>query len=342
MKQPTSDWDATDGASERKSERVQQCAAYDVKQRRIVSQSCRRRLAMICNQPALDQRSATNSRPGDVAEYFCPAGWFSYVSVLDAGLCYRRFTAAEPVSWDAAVEECARHGSHLATAPTHGLRVALEQVYGHFNNESVVDSWIGLRQRDSKVGAFQWTNNTLAETTFSWQPFNEFGGGGYGVSTGISRMWWTWPRHVKLWGLVCQKSVNDWRDHLHLRLEEWGRHRYAVTFTYDPQPDRRDDARGDHQDPKHFWLAHFDVLCYLADYVIRFSMPTGYQRHYQTPLDVPPSMPAGQLTCEGWLNRPAFRFQSNTVVYRPPGSHSYVVHVAKQHLGADWNHPVWV
>ena len=157
---------------------------------------------------------------------------------MDAGLCYHRFVLPDPVTWDEARDECLRRGGDLAKAPTHSLRVALEQVYAFFNNQSRVDSWIGLRNTGY---AFRWTNETGRRrgATFSWQPYSELGDG-YGVSTGGSRMWWNWPRQVKLWGLVCQRNVSDWKDGLRLRLEPSGDSirvgDYAMIVSYDPQP----------------------------------------------------------------------------------------------------------
>ena len=121
-------------------------------------QQCQNQLATICNRPVLPQPISTliGSQPDHVGQYFCPPGWLTHWLVLDAGICYRRDTMKEAVDTDEAQQVWVRHGGHLAVAPTHNIRIALEQVYAAFNNRSVVDSWIGLRNRGEQPDAFSW------------------------------------------------------------------------------------------------------------------------------------------------------------------------------------------
>ena len=116
-------------------------------------QQCQNQLATICNRPVLPQPISTliGSQPDHVGQYFCPPGWLTHWLVLDAGICYRRYTLKEVIDTDEAQQVCVRHGGHLAVAPTHNIRIALEQVYAAFNNRSVVDSWIGLRNRGEQL-----------------------------------------------------------------------------------------------------------------------------------------------------------------------------------------------
>ena len=302
-------------------------------------QQCQNQLAMICNRPVLPQPISTliGSQPDHVGQYFCPPGWLTHWLVLDAGICYRRYTMKEAVDTDEAQQVCVRHGGHLAVAPTHNMRIALEQVYAAFNNRSVVDSWIGLRNRGEQPGAFSWVSETpdTHSSTYNWQPYNEFGSG-YGVSTGISKMWWNWPKDAKLWGLICQKTVSDWQDGIRLRLETSNDPvrigEYALVFTYDPKPNLQDENNIWSKDfeTKRFWQSDFDVVCYFANYVRRFSFPRGFRRQYRALVPVSATMGSGPLTCEAWLNRPAFRFQSNTIIHRPSRWYNFVILVAKR------------
>ena len=150
MKQTTAatDEELTDDNSE-------ECAAYDVSEKRIIAQPCHRPLAMIC------QRRSVKSSPLSklvMDQFFCPPGWVSHPLVLDAGVCYRRFSTKSSVDWDEASGECLGYGGHLATASTQSLRVALEHVHAHFIdhsvNQSVVQSWIGLRQTSVTIQFF--------------------------------------------------------------------------------------------------------------------------------------------------------------------------------------------
>lgn len=179
-----------------------ECAAFDLKSGKVVAQSCKTHLPMVCDQPTLrDNISAViSSEPDHIGEYFCPSGWITHVLAMDSELCYTRLTMPEAVTWDEAREECIRQGGDLAMAPTHSLRIALEQVYAFFNNQSIVDSWIGIRNPGSKPGVLRWANETIGtppSETYVWQPYNEFGVG-YGVSTGLTRMWWNWPRDTRV------------------------------------------------------------------------------------------------------------------------------------------------
>ncbi len=153
----------------------EQCAAYDLQSAQLISQSCHARIPMICSRPTLPQpiSSLVASQPDHVGEYFCPPGWMSHWLVLDSGVCYRRFILPEPISWDEGREECFRRGGDLATAPTHNFRIALEQIYGFFNNQSAVDSWIGFRNPWEIPGSFRWINRTTTAPsgwTYAWQP----------------------------------------------------------------------------------------------------------------------------------------------------------------------------
>ena len=77
--------------------------------------------------------------------------------MVDSGTCYKRFTLKEAVSTDEAQQFCVQQGGDLATAPTHVTRVSLEQVNALFNSRSIIDSWIGLVNKDNKIGAFYLT-----------------------------------------------------------------------------------------------------------------------------------------------------------------------------------------
>lgn len=307
---------------------------------------------MICNRPVLPKPISTlisNSQSDPViGQYFCPPGWLTHWLVLDTGICYRRLTMKEPVDVDEAQQICVRHGGHLAVAPTHNMRIALEQVFAVFNNQSIVDSWIGLRNRGEEPGSFRWVNGTpdIHSSTYNWQPYNEFGNG-YGVSTGISQMWWNWPQDTKLWGLICQKTILDWQDGIRLRLEPSTDPvrdgEYALVFTYDPKPILVNENILELQafETKRFWQSDFDVVCHFTNYVRRFSFPRGFRRQYRALVPIPATLGSGPLTCEAWLNRPAFRFQSNTVIHRPSRSYNFVILVAKRnrfYQGPNYHH----
>jgi hypothetical protein len=234
---------------------------------------------------------------------------------MDAGMCYRRFTLKEAVDADGAQQFCIKQGGHLAVAPTHNMRIALEQVYGFFNNQSIVDSWIGLRNRGEQPVTFNWVNQTAGvstSTALNWQPYQEFGSG-YGVSTGLTRAWWNWPRETKIWGVLCQKTVSDWQDGIGLQLEKLSVNEYALVFTYDQRNYSPPGKQYSHES-KTFWQSDFDVICHFNHYAMHFRFPL--DRQYYRVL-VPRSMGSGRLICEGWLNRPTFRFQSNMVIHRP-------------------------
>ena len=228
-------------------------------------------------------------------------------------MCYKRFTLKEAVDADEAQQFCIKQGGHLAVAPTHNMRIALEQVYAIFNNQSIVDSWIGMKNRGGQPVAFDWVNQTAGvsgSTTFNWQPYQEFGSG-YGVSTGITRAWWNWPRDTKIWGLLCQKTVSHWQAAIRLQLEKLSINEYALVFTYDHNHSR---GKQYSHESKSFWQSDFDVICHFNNYAMHLRFPI--HRQYYRVL-IPGSMGSGRLTCEGWLNRPTFRFQSNTVIHRP-------------------------
>lgn len=323
----------------------------------MIAQPCQNHLPMVCNRPVLPQpiSAILNDQPDHVGEYFCQSGWLTHWLVLDSGICYKRFTLKEAIDADEAQQFCYQRGSHLATAPTHTSRLALEQVYAVFNNRSVVDSWIGLRSQGDRPGAFSWLNEkpdsdqtSVPSSTYSWQPYSELGSG-YGVSMGISRMWWSRPRKTKLWGVLCQKTVSDWRNGLRLRLQHIAdpmrQGEYALDFTYNPEP-----VLEEHQDQmvqpqiniktiqlphqhrgqsiKLLWQSDFDVVCHFGNYVRRFSFPGSFRRHYRALVPLPTSMGSGPLTCEAWLNKPAFRFQSNTIIHRSPSWFNFVLVLA--------------
>ncbi|EFX83740.1 hypothetical protein DAPPUDRAFT_301668 [Daphnia pulex] len=293
------------------------CAAYDLTRNRMVTRSCQDYLPMICSRPALPPNisSIISSQPDHTGEYFCEQGWITHFLVMDAGMCYRRFTLKEAVDADGAQQFCIKQGGHLAVAPTHNMRIALEQVYGFFNNQSIVDSWIGLRNRGEHPVTFNWVNQTAGvstSTALNWQPYQEFGSG-YGVSTGLTRAWWNWPRETKIWGVLCQKTVSDWQDGIGLQLEKLSVNEYALVFTYDQRHYGPPGEQYSHVS-KTFWQSDFDVICHFNNYAMHFRFPL--DRQYYRVL-VPGSMGSGRLICEGWLNRPTLRFQSNTVIHRP-------------------------
>ncbi|XP_032782600.2 LOW QUALITY PROTEIN: uncharacterized protein LOC116920568 [Daphnia magna] len=343
----TSDWNTTVETSEESA----LCAAYDLGKNQIISTSCQNHLPMICGRPLmpkLPQQFNLNSQLDHVGEYFCDPGWLTHWFVLDAGICYRRYTLKVAIDVDEAQEFCVQHGGHLATAPTHATRKALEEVYAYFSNRSVVDSWIGLWNRNDQPGAFRWLDESadINSSTYNWHPYSEFGNG-YASAFHLG-MWWNWPRNTKLWGLVCQKTMFDWQDGLSLLIEpptdSEQEGEYAVVFTYNPKPSLRE---GDDKDSwpnatetrklshssylkKSFWQSDFDVVCYLRNYVRRFSFRRGFRRQYRTLVPVPTTMGSGPLTCEAWLNRPAFRFQSNTIVHRPAHWYNYVIVISQR------------
>lgn len=308
------------------------CASYDLKRNKIILRSCEHRLPMVCQQPTLPQPISTliSAQPNHVAEFFCPTGWVSHLLMVDSGTCYKRFTLKEAVSTDEAQQFCVQQGGHLATAPTHITRVSLEQVYALFNSRSIIDSWIGLVSKDNKIGAYRWVNQTddVISSTYSWQGYSEFGMG-YGVSTGISRSWWSWPKEVKIWGLLCQKKEDNWQDRIHLRLDSSETHsyiedgRYLLSFNVDPKPVPKVDKREVEEpknstiqtQPQSIWPSQFDVICQIRSHVRRFSFPSDFDRHNRILFSVPASIRSGSLTCEAWLTQPAFRFRSNTIVH---------------------------
>ena len=288
----------------------------------------------------------------DIIRFYSP-GWITHWLVLDTGICYKRFTLNEAIDADEAQQFCIKQGGHLAKAPTQSTRIALEQVYFYFNNISVVDSWIGLKNRNDQPGIFSWVNETDSETdhstTYNWHPYNDFTDG-Y-ASAFRNGMWWNWPINTKLWGLICQKNMSDWKDGIRLTLEPSNdpirEGEYALVFTYEPKPILQDKNDDKHIIPKafetkklsnrsyltkSFWLFDFDVVCHLTNYVRRFSFPRGFRRQYRALVPVATSMGSGRLTCEAWLNRPAFRFQSNTIIHRPAHWYNFVIVVSQQNL----------
>ncbi len=153
----------------------EECAAYDVKTGQVTSQPCKTPLPMVCGQPTLPANISTLvfNLPDQVGEYFCPPGWITHVLAMDSNLCYKRFTMPEAVTWDEAREECIRQGGDLSMAPTHSLRIAMEMVYMFFNNQSIVDSWIGARNPGGRPGVLRWANETIdtpPSETYVWQP----------------------------------------------------------------------------------------------------------------------------------------------------------------------------
>lgn len=275
---------------------------------------------------------------------FYRPGWLTHWFVLDSGICYRRFTLKTAIDADEAQEFCVKRGGHLATAPTHTTRIALEEIYAYFSNISVADSWIGLRNRDNQPGAFSWVNESAGEnsSTYNWHPYSEFGNG-YASAFHLS-MWWNWPRGTKLWGLICQKTMSDWQDGLHLLLEpstdSSKEGEYVVVFTYNPKPTlREEDGQNTERMQlshssyltKSFWQPDFDVICHLRNYVRRFSFrDRGFRRQFRALVPVSTAIGSGPLTCEAWLNRPTLRFQSNTVVHRPVHWYNYVIVISKR------------
>ena len=197
-----------------------------------------------------------------------------------------------------------------------------------------------------KAGRFRWSN---ASSSFEWRQFNA-PRNGYGVSVSVSdsasSTWWNWPRHVKKPALVCQKTVvMDWNRQLRLRLTQPSDRQMAVTFRYTPEPmtslgieegassvDTIDLVQPPLVRKKWFWLNQIDVVCRVAGHAIHFRLPAGYQRLYRTTVAIPASVPSGLLSCEAWINQPAFRFWSNSIVYQTPDSLAYVVRVERRRM----------
>ena len=203
---------------------------------------------------------------------------------------------------------------------------------------SIIGNWL------LKIGMFRWVN---VSSSFKWRSF-EAPRNGYGVSaiTGdsMSSTWWNWPRYVKQPAFVCQKTMStDWNRQLRLHLVQLTGRQIVVTFHYTPPPMTSRGVEGDAtkidiinvvQPPlfrrKWFWLPEFDVVCQVARHAINFHLPSGYQRLYSMTLTIPASVPSGMLSCEAWINQPAFRFQSNSIAYQTPGSLTYVVRVERK------------
>lgn len=307
------DWDI--GTENREGEEL--CMAYDLTHNRIITKSCQDRLPMICNRQELPSNISflISSQAAHARQVFCDEGWLTHLLVIDAGICYKRFTLKVAVDADEAQHFCIQQGGHLAVAPTHNMRIALEQVYAIFNNQSIVDSWIGLRNRGEKPGAFKWVNETAGvsgSSTYNWQPFQEFGSG-YGVSTGITRAWWNWPRDAKIWGVLCQKTLTNWQTNIHLLLEKLSNNEYALVFNYNSDGCHQEKKQGYPESRKPFWQSEFDVVCYFNNYAMHIRFPVS-REYYR--VHIPGAMGSGRLICEGWLNRPVIRFQSNTVIHR--------------------------
>ncbi len=148
-------------------------------------------------------------------------------------------------------------------------------------------------------------------TFFPQISYNEFGVG-YGASTGLTRMWWNWPKDTKIWGLLCQKSVSsDWQDDLKLYLEPTSdRSSYDLIFSYNPKKNPSDEKV-----KEIFWESEMDVVCHLAGHVqhMKIQIVRHQRQAARVSLSVPATLGAGPLTCEAWLNKPAYRFHSNTV-----------------------------
>jgi hypothetical protein len=149
--------------------------------------------------------------------------------------------------------------------------------------------------------------------------------------------------------------VSDWKDSIRLLLEPSNdpirEGEYVLVFTYEPKP----IFQGENDDhmaskvfeakkllnhsylSKPFWLSDFDVVCHFTNYVRRFSFPRGFRRQYRALVPLSTTMGSGPLTCEAWLNRPAFRFQSNTIIHRPAHWYNFVIVVSRQNLYSDYH-----
>ena len=333
------------------TEEDESCAAYDLELNQVVLRSCQSQLPMFCNRPVLPQpiSGLISQQHGHVGEYFCPPGWLTHWLVMDKGICFKRFILQDAIDADEAQQFCMEDKGHLATAPTHNMRIAMQQVHAVFNNRSVAThSWIGLRHRDESLGAFSWLKELAGQTdvnnvlTYNWQSYSDFGGG-YGVSIGNDHKWWNWPRQMKLKGVLCQKTITDWRNAFRLRLEPPSdpirEGEYVLIFNYDPKPsmleDKNDLGTENWKLPNQihqsfvtqslFWQTDFDVVCHFGSYVRRFSFPRSFRRQYRALVQLPTSLGSGRLTCEAWLTRPTFRFQSNTIIHRPSQWYNFVM-----------------
>lgn len=341
------------------------CAAFDLKNNIMMHQPCQNRLPMICTRPLLptlpivSASHLSSSFSNIVDKYFCPPGWLTHWLVLDVGLCYRRFTLEESIDADEAQRFCIQKGGFLATAPTHTRRIALEQIHAFMRNLTTVDAWIGLikNQDEQKYGDFVWVKEERDqdETTvpYSWHPYNDFANG-YGVSIDpTTNDLWSWPRDVKLRGVFCQKTVTDWQRGLRLRLEsnnDPSRTEYALHLSYTPKPDFRQDI-GDgvqfftahhttetainnllqQQNSKNpFWQSHLNVVCHFVNFVRHINISVGIEQNYRASIPLPSNMGSGSVTCEAWLDRPSFRFKSNTILHRPAFWHNFIVVVSKR------------
>lgn len=336
-------WNATDDADSSPDERS--CAAFNLETKQLAFESCQRELPAICSRPSLPQPISAVARNQEIGEFFCPPGWITHVFTMDMNVCYRQLTLREPVTWDDAEKICVTHGGNLATAPTHFLRIVLEHVHAFYSSLNGTESWIGLRNQNGRTGEFTWMNGERGET-YNWDPYNDFGNA-YGV--GMGNKWKSWPRSVKLHGVLCERTEPNWRDGLRLRLEpSAGQVRegnYSLVFTYDPAPTRVTDETqlfdktyerievpnmSNGFVKKFFWQSDVDVACYFANEVLHFRIPAGQHRRYQTSLNVPDNVEPSSLACEAWLNSPVVRFQSNTIAHRPANVYAFVLVVAKQ------------
>ncbi len=156
-------------------------------------------------------------------------------------------------------------------------------------------------------------------------------------------MWWSWPKDTKLWGILCQMNVTSWQDGLTLRLEPSSNSiregDFVLIFSYNPPPiliDQDEPPSSNYETiqvlqqnyaQKFFWEFEFDVICHFSNFARHFRLPAGLQRQYRAPVTIPSSAGSGSLTCEAWLNRPAYRFHSNTIIHRPTNFYSFIFYV---------------
>lgn len=281
---------------------------------------------MICHREQMSDVSLSqlvSSQADHVGQFHCPDGWVSHILVATHNICFRRFDSNRTLDWDEAERHCRRNGGHLAIAPTNHLRIALEQVYQYLNNQSVIDSWIGLKAKAGHSGQFIWANGDQRMESYNWQPYNEFGDG-YGVSTGISRMWWNWPQDVKLSGWICQKNVTDWTRYLALRLESANRSNLTIRLTYDPPMIKvRENSQIRWQkNTRPSWIKRIQVLCHLAEHSAHYEFNSDLE---PINLQIPRNMQSGEIQCEAWCNQPTLRVVSNVLTYQSARSLTFII-----------------
>jgi hypothetical protein len=319
-----------------KLDKLMTCVAYDFEEQRAVSRECRETLPIVCSRPTLKQPLSRSVREREfVSRFFCPVNWVTHWLVLDRKTCYRRFVNEEAVTWDQATDLCHRNGGRLATGQTQHLRIVLEQVYEYFSNQSAVDSWIGLRMDgNGQPASFVWSDGSRNQI-YNWQPYNEFGNG-YGVSTGLSRKWWTWPSHVKLWGFICQKQVPDWSQDFNLQLKSFDEGTNILQVNYEPKLNVE----------TNFWSRNTPNIrpdhaaCYIANYFRICKYPAVDKNSVQIEFKVPSDVNFGEMVCEIWFNQPPIRIKSNHLTYQSKETLNYIIHVGPVDNSAV-KFPIW-